>query len=166
MKCNAFQVTGLSILLGCLVATFLPTLSHCGGGYLKRAKIVSCASNLSQLYKLATIYSANHNGEWPTARGESFWLSLAKTTPPLIEADLLSILSCPLMDEECAPGECHYRGPRLPWTQLKPTDPIAADNIGNHGDGYGVLVLLKNGNVLEIGPDNPLWKKCEELLWP
>lgn len=154
------EVFILVILIGVLCALFVPAIP-CGG----HRKSVSCANNLMQLYRLGTIYAATHQKEWPAASGEDLWLSFTRTKPPLIEPEHRSILSCPVLGED-DPGETHYRGPRLPFKGLQSGDPLGADKPGNHGEGYGGNVLLKDGSVRETNVGEPLWKKCVDVLRP
>src|SRR5438046_848896 len=106
------EILVIIVVIGILAGLLLP---HGNGGHLQRARMTSCAHNMVQLYKVAALYSSSHKGEWPTAKGEEFWLSLTRTIPPLIEPDQREILACPVRDEELQPGETHYRGPRVPW---------------------------------------------------
>lgn len=164
---NPVRFLVLCILLGCLVALLIPA-GHCVGGCggSKRPRVATCANNLRQLYILATVYASQHKGQWPGIDGEDSWVCLTKGAPPLIDSDHTDILSCPVLGEDCEPGRTHYRGPRVPFSKLQPTDPIAADQEGNHGDGETINVLLKNGMLVEVGPADPLWKKCRDLLRP
>ena len=75
------------------------------------------------------------------------------------------VLVCQVRTEDgltCA----DYRRLVAPWNELRPSDPVAADRVGNHSPGEPLHVLLKDGSVLELGPDDPLWKRCGELLGP
>src|SRR5574341_1411621 len=123
------EVLVIIVVIGILASLLLPSI----GGGCRPNRTIACASNLQQLYKLGTVYASSHKGAWPDATGEDLWLSFTRTIPPLIEADHVSLLSCPLRDEEAAAGECHYRGPRRPWAKLGPNDVLAADREGNHG---------------------------------
>ena len=154
------EVFVLVVVIGILAALALPPT--CGGG--RTAKRINCQHHLAQLYKLAVVYASSHHGEWPPPGNGPYWLSLTKTTPPLIGPDELEVLACPLREEELAPGTSDYRGPRLPWKQLKASDPVIADRPGNHGEGEKIHVVLKDGAVLEVGPDDPLWKRCQDVL--
>lgn len=164
MRCNLPKTIALSVLLALLIGLLLPAFLSCGG--TRRLRSTACARNLSQMHTLMAAYSAAYKGESPRGTGESFWLSLSETTPPLVPHDYPGLFACPRLEEDCPPRKTHYRGPRLPWSQLKPSDPIAADKPGNHGDDEGGCVLLKNGDVLEVGRDDPLWKRCAEVLAP
>ena len=153
------EVFILVIVIGILAALFIPPT--CGDGLR-----TNCSANLGQLYKVGTIYASMHKGEWPGIAGDELWLSFTRTTPPLIEEEHRAILACRVQGEECAPGETHYRGPRVPWKQLRPGEPLAADKPGNHGDDYGGNVLFKDGSVHEAALRDPLWQQCAEKLRP
>ena len=149
------------VVIGLLAALLLPSGRH---GHCNRSQF--CKSNLLQLYTVGTIHAAQHKGQRAEPKGENYWFSFTKTTPPLIGADHRSILACPVRDEELESGQCDYRGPIVPWKQLKPTDPIAADRPGNHGPGEPVYVLFKDGRVMEVALDDPRWKQWDQLLEP
>jgi len=157
------EVLAVIIVIMLLSALLLPPM--CGSG-LRKAKQTACASNLQQLYQLGTVYASTHKGEWPKSTGEDLWLSFTKTVPPLVRPDELLIFACPVRGEDPEPGECQYLGPRIPWNQLKPGDPLAADKEGNHGEEYGGNVLFKDGSVMEYGSSDARWKKCREVLSP
>lgn len=157
------EVFMIVVVIGVLVALFVPWI---GGGGHPCVRTINCANNLRQLYKLGTVFAASHKGEWPSAKGADFWLYLTRTKPPLIEEEWMEIFACPIRDETLNPGETDYLGPLIPWSQLKPSDPIAADKPGNHGPNENINVLLKDGSVLEIGPDDPFWKKYANVLGP
>ncbi|HLJ77212.1 MAG TPA: hypothetical protein VKT75_07355 [Acidobacteriaceae bacterium] len=84
------------------------------------------------------------------------WLSFANTSPPLIPAEELAVLACPVRGE-WEPGGCDYLGPKTPYTQLKPGDALAADKPGNHGEGHAGNILLRDGTVREIEDSDPIW---------
>jgi len=151
------EILTIVVVIG-IIAVLLPPPGH---GHLRRAKVTSCAHNMAQLSKLASVASAK---EPAFTLGKEGWLSLSRMKPPLIEAEMRTIFACPVRDEDLASEECDYRGPRVPFSTLSASDPVAADKQGNHGDGKSINVLLKNGSVLEIGPDDPLWKRCNEVL--
>lgn len=155
------EVFILVILIGLVTALFVPAI-RCGG----HRKGATCANNLSQLYKLGTLYASMHQKAWPEAHGEDLWLSFTRTKPPLIEPVHPLILGCPVLGEECRPGETHYRGPRQPFKGLQAGDPLGADKPDNHGSAYGGNVLFKDGSVRETASHEPLWKKCADALRP
>jgi type II secretory pathway pseudopilin PulG len=155
------EVLVIIIVIGIVAALILPSFG--GDGHCSR--MLACQSNLQQLYKLGTVYATMHKGEWPKAHGSDFWIAFSKTTPPLIEPEAREVLTCPLRDD-ASPGDCHYRGPRIPFSQLDSQDPIVADLEGNHGEGEPINVVLKDGSVFDEAPGDTLWKKCRELLRP
>lgn len=55
-----------------------------------------------------------------------------------------------------------YRGPARSISGLAATDPYVADRPGNHGPDRGGNVLLLNGEIHEVAPDHPLWRRAEE----
>jgi type II secretory pathway pseudopilin PulG len=150
-------VVVIAILAGLIVPPF------CGEG-MRRAKATNCAHNLGQLYKLGTVYASTHKGEWPSETGDDLWLSFTKTVPPLIDATTIEILACPVLGEEIRPGETHYRGPQLPWSKLKSSDPLGGDKVGNHGDGVGGNVLYKDGSVMELDVQELHRRESDGLL--
>jgi hypothetical protein len=155
------ELVVMVVVIGILTALFLPLTCHPGHG---GSKLVSCANNLRQLHTLGTIYASTHQGDWRSETGEALWLSFTRTVPPLIEADWVEILACPLRGEEPGPGETHYRGPRVPWGKLKSPDPLGGDKVGNHGDGRGGNVLYKDGSVTELDPQDLRWRQGEDVL--
>lgn len=156
------EVLVIIVVLGILVVLFVPPI--CDHGQILRAKMASCANNLVQLKKLGNAYAASHNGHWPEPQRENYWVSFTKLKPPLIDQDHLEILSCPVRGEVLGPDECDFLGPTVPWSQLGASDPVAACRAGNHGEGYPMQVLLKDGSVMEAKPGDPLWERCEALL--
>ena len=143
------------VILGVLAGLLLPVIGHA----LFRAKVTTCQSNLSQLYKLGTIYSSTRKGNWPSAKGEELWLSLRKAVPPLIEAEHASLLHCKVTtgDEELGPDETNYRGPLVSFAKVGAVDPLGADKPCNHGEQYGGCVLYKDGRIDELPLDDPKW---------
>ena len=137
----------LEIILTVFVFAVLSTL-FIPTGRLVTPRRTACAHNLMQLYKLGTVYSSTHKGEWPDVSGEELWLSFTKTTPPLIAPEYIDLLACPLRDEECEPGRTHYFGPKVPYKKLGYDEPLGGDKPGNHGEEGG-YVLFKDGRVEE-----------------
>ena len=149
-------------IIGILSSILLPAIVTS----MNTAKIAACASNQNQLYKLGTIYATSHKGRWPSARGEELWLSLKRMVPPLIEADHVDILACPRHGEELGPDETHFRGPALTWSKIGAADPIGADKEGNHGEGAGGNVLLRDGSVSQFEKIDQKWVDCATKLAP
>jgi hypothetical protein len=144
---SLLEVCVIVIVISILAALLVPGLHEPGIGHPRR---VACANNLMQLYKLGTVYSSTHKGQWPDLSGDELWLSFTKTTPPLIPPEYAEILACPWREEDCAPGQTDFFGPRVPWKKLGPGDPLGGDKPGNHGEQEGGFVLFKDGRVEEV----------------
>ncbi len=154
---------GIAILV---VLTILGALLiPCTGG-MRNGRSHTCANNLRSLHQVLHVYLAECRGRFPEERGAAFWLALAETKPPLIDPSSQEIYFCVLKGEIGGPGETDYRGPADPPTNYTSEDPIGADKEGNHGEGRGGNVLLKNGSVQEVGPDDRLWVRCRTKLAP
>jgi prepilin-type N-terminal cleavage/methylation domain-containing protein len=150
------------VIIGILAALLLPAIAHA----IFRARVTDCASHLSQLYKLGTTYAAAHRGKWPNAQGEELWLHLAKANPPLIEANQIELLFCPVKGEDPIGDATDYRGPACAVQKLQSGDPMGADKAGNHGYKYGGNVLRMDGGVIECPLDDPFWEVCSQKLAP
>ena len=155
------EVLAILVVIAILGTLLLPLC--CG---VRPARRASCQNNLHHLHVLGTVYAKSHHSEWPKATGKSLWLSFRTMTPPLIEPDHAAILHCDVQDHDLGPDQTNYRGPRVPFTDLKGNEPLAADAEGNHGEGEGFYVLFKNGSVQNASPGDALWKKCRETLSP
>jgi len=143
------------VIISVLAGLLIPVISH----VLFRGRVVTCQNNLSQLYKLGTVYSSSRRGNWPSAKGEELWLSLRKAVPPLIAKEHAAILHCKvtMADGELGPDETNYRGPVVSFARLDAVDPLGADKAGNHGEQYGGNVLYTDGRVEELPLDDPNW---------
>lgn len=150
------------VIIGILAALLLPAIAHA----LFRARVADCGNHLSQLYKLGTTYAAAHRGHWPKFQGEELWIQLSKCSPPLIEANQIEILFCPVKDEEVIGDATDYRGPACPFPKVQGGDPLGADKAGNHGYKYGGNVLRPDGGVQEFSLDEPYWELCSQKLAP
>lgn len=150
------------VIIGVLASLLLPVITH----VIFRAKVTTCTNNLSQLYKLGTVYSTTHKGSWPSDKGEDLWLSLRRMVPPLIEADHAAILHCKVMDPELGDEETNYRGPLGPFSRVGAVDPVGADKPDNHGEQYGGNVLFKDGRVEEFEKSHLKWQDCATKLSP
>lgn len=149
-------------LLGIALAIVAPIATHSGCGRPQK-----CASNLAQLYRMATLYASCNQGRWPISKAENFCFALARMTPPNIEAGVREGLpACPVRDEPLDPDGCDYLGPTIPWNQPAGLDAVLADKPFNHGPLQSINVVLKNGAVNEALPDEPLWKRCIEVFGP
>ncbi len=150
------------VIIGILASLLLPAIAHA----IRMAHTTACGNNLKQLYSMGTLYSSGHKGQWPLETGEALWLKFQKMQPPLLEADLKEIYFCHVKAEPGDLGETDYRGPSGNVNHGKAGDPIGADKVGNHGDGYGGNVLRKAGDVQNLELDDPLWTLCAEKLIP
>lgn len=150
------------VIIAILAGLLLPAVA----GVLDSARVANCANNLRQLYQLGNLRATSRKGHWPKERGEELWLSFARSRPPLLEDDHLETLRCPVLGEPFEDGVCDYRGPKDPVVRLRPVDPVGADKAGNHGERRGGNVVLRDGSVTEVGPDEKLWLDCESKLSP
>ncbi len=126
------------------------------------AKEKICADNLRQLWVLETTYMGQFGGRtqsMPDASGPEFWLALTKTQPALIEESELGALVCPLSGKQAKPGFTTYRGPARWIARLQGDDPVGCCEPGHHPDGT-ITVLKKNGDVVTVGPDDPVFKRA------
>jgi prepilin-type N-terminal cleavage/methylation domain-containing protein len=150
------------VIIGILASLLLPAIGHA----IRMAHTAACANNLKQLYSMGTIYASGHKGQWPLETGEELWLKFQKMQPPLLEADLKEIYFCHVLAQPRDLGETDYRGPTSNVNHGRTGDPIGADKVGNHGDGYGGNVLRKAGDVQTVDLDDPLWALSAEKLTP
>ena len=149
------------VIIGILAALLLPAIAKA----IRRARVTSCANNLSQLWKMQTVYMSQFGGphkQMPTLTGTAFWHALTTTQPPLIDATVNDIFLCPVLGSS-ANGEYDYGGPAKKVNQLGDGEPVGADLAENHMEGSSDEgsgnVLRKSGDVLEItGPD---WAKLK-----
>jgi len=146
------EIVVLFVVIGILATLLIPRICPPNCPHAT----VHCSSNLRQLYQLGALYASTHQGKWPDATGSALWLSFAKTSPPLIPSEELEVLLCPVRGESEL-GQCDYLGPSKPVSQLKPGDALAADKPGNHGEGYGGNVLLRDGSIAEYESLHPIW---------
>jgi hypothetical protein len=151
----SFEVFGTVFVVGVLAALVLPPTC---GGHIRGQ--VRCAHNLAELYRLAST-----GGDAAALVTSGGWRSLTHTTPMLIAPEEQEVLICPLR-KDSEPGDCDYRCSRVPFSKLGPSDPVAADRPGNHGNGMSINVLFKDGSVMEVDLDDPRWKRWNELLGP
>jgi prepilin-type N-terminal cleavage/methylation domain-containing protein len=156
------------VIIGVLAALLIPAIAKA----LHRSKVSSCASNLSQLYKLQNVYMSKFGGPqryMPFEQGMAFWEKLAKVQPPLLDFTQLDLLKCPLYDEpevegdqEQRQGLCHYYGPVSNINRAAEGIPIGCDAYENHGGtppgSNGGNILRKSGDVVE--DNGELWNAC------
>lgn len=150
------------VIIGILASLLLPVITH----VLFRAKVTTCINNQRELYRLGTVYSSSHKGNWPSAKAEELWLSLRRLVPPLIAEEQAAILHCSVLEHELGPDETNYRGPIATFGRTGVTDPLGADKPGNHGDAHGGCVLFKDGSVQEYELDHLKWQECATKLSP
>ncbi len=123
------------------------------------ARTITCANNLSQLWKSAYIYMVRFGGShklMPVETGDAFWLKLSSPGTPVIHGELIEIYQCPVENND--DKGCDYRGPATNVNKHKDGDPVGADVDGNHGIGKGGNVLRKSGDVQTVSADTSLWK--------
>jgi hypothetical protein len=111
------------------------------------SKRVECANNLSQLWKLQSLYASRFGGRtksMPERPGGEFWLELSRTKPPL--ADSPDHFRCPVRGSHAT---CDYLGPAGRVNSLADGVPVGSDQPGNHGAGAGGNVLRTSGDVVD-----------------
>ena len=147
--------------LGLVLAALTLALFH---GYMMKHKLVNCANNLGQLWKMQQIYSVQfgERKEMSPRTGEDFWLHLAQTDPPLIDREMMEIFQCPTRRRH---ERCDYRGPAGPVKELGPEDPVGADKQVHSRDRTG-NVLFKNADVREVEESDAAWKELDSCLKP
>jgi prepilin-type N-terminal cleavage/methylation domain-containing protein len=148
------------VIIGILAALLLPAIAKA----IRRARVTSCANNLSQLWKMQNVYMSQFGGRMkamPTLQGTAFWDALTKTQPPLIDSTMLDIFLCPVKGDS-PQGDYDYNGPAKPVSRLADGDMVGSDDRESHKEGASDEgsgnVLRKSGDVLEVsGPD---WSKA------
>lgn len=149
---TCLEIIVVVAVLAVLAGLLLPT----GTNSIRNAKTTQCCNHLAQLWKMQYNYSAQFGGKqkrMPAETGDAFWLTLSRPPTVLIDSTLMEIYSCPL---EGAEDGCDYRGPAEDVNQYGDRDPVGADVDGNHGESGG-NVLRKSGDVVTVGPEDPLW---------
>jgi prepilin-type N-terminal cleavage/methylation domain-containing protein len=150
------------VIISILAGLLLPVITY----VIHRARVANCAHNLKQLYAVGQVYATSHKGSWPSARGEELWMSFQNGRPPLLEEKHVEICLCPVRQNADRRGETDYRGPLLHASKYRAVDPIGGDKPGNHGEDQGGNVLLNDGSVHEVGPDEAVWQDCLTKLSP
>ena len=133
---------------------------------MKRAATTSCMNNLSQLWKMQSVYASRFGGpmkQMSDQTGREFWRALTTTQPPLIDASVNDVFLCPVKGDS-SEGAIDYRGPVRAVRFLIDDDPVGADEPGNHDAGEGGNLLRKSGDVVELR--EPEWSKQAPLLKP
>lgn len=158
---SLLEIIVVIVVIGILASLLLPA-RHPPGGC---GTVTHCANNLQELYALGKVYASQHQGQWPDTAKNGFWRALTESQPPLIPREEMEILLCPVKGEP-EDGGCDYRMTKVPWKDLAPNDPVLADKPDNHGENYAINVVLKNGDVVQAEPGDPLRKRCAEILAP
>lgn len=149
---SAVMVAGIG------AALMLPAITRA----TSQAKVTSCMNNLSQLWKMQNIYMSQFGGrlkKMPSETGSAFWLALSKTEPPLIDPLNFDIYVCPVVGFPPPGTETSYLGPKQEVGTLKAGDIVGCCAPGNHPDG-SITVLMNTGDVLKVGPGDPLFFKA------
>jgi prepilin-type N-terminal cleavage/methylation domain-containing protein len=145
------------VIIGILAALLLPAIARA----IRRARVTSCANNLSQLWKMQNVYMSQFGGRMksmPKDTGAAFWQALSTTTPPLIDPTVADIYCCPVLGNDPAAGACDYWGPGDVVNRLGDGDVVGCDDPINHNEGGGTSnggnVLRKSGDVIEVPGDD------------
>ncbi|HEX7899391.1 MAG TPA: type II secretion system protein [Planctomycetota bacterium] len=150
------------VIISILAGLLLPIIT----GALHTARVANCAHHLKQLYATGHLYATSHKGMWPATRGEELWVSFQNGRPPALEEKHAEICLCPVKQDPDRRGETDFRGPLLSQAKYRAVDPIGADKEGNHGEGKGINVLLNDGSVHEMNPEEAVWQDCLTKLSP
>ena len=148
------------VIIGILIALLLPAI----GKAIWEAKVSSCASNLSQLWKMQNIYMSRFGGSsksMPPFVGGEFWRALENTKPPLIDATGAEIFLCPARGEGVV-GDLEYWGPGKRIPRLNDSEPVGSDAMGedpNHRE-EGCNMLRKSADVIRVTAEE--WATLEE----
>ncbi len=139
------------VIIGILAALLLPAIARA----IRRARVTSCANNLSQLWKMQNVYMSQFGGRMksmPKDTGSAFWQALTTTTPALIDPTVVDIYICPVLGAS-EPPACDYWGPGDVVNKLGDGDVVGCDDPTNHNEGGGTSaggnVLRKSGDVVE-----------------
>ncbi len=140
------------VIIGILAALLLPAIARA----IRRARVTSCANNLSQLWKMQNVYMSQFGGRMksmPKDTGSAFWQALTTTQPPLIDASVTEIFICPVLGAS-EPPACDYYGPGDVINKLADGDVVGCDDPANHNEGgstsNGGNVIRKSGDVVEV----------------
>jgi prepilin-type N-terminal cleavage/methylation domain-containing protein len=150
------------VIIGILAGLLLPVIT----GALHGTRVANCAHHLKQLYAIGQTYAASRKGAWPKTRGEELWVSFQTGQPPLLEERHRDVCLCPVKQDPDRVGETDYRGPLLPQAKYRAVDPIGADKPGNHGEGRSINVLLNDGSVHDVSPEEAVFQDCLTKLSP
>ncbi len=147
----------VAILLPCLAATALPTLSAAH----REDRAGRCATHLATLWQAQHAYMIQFGGSsktMPSETGDAFWLKLTKTEPPLVPPKDHRLLQCPVEDVD--DDGCDFRGPAFDVNMMGDGDIVGADVDGNHGVGRGGTILRKSGDVGRVLESDRLWESA------
>ncbi|MGH9024275.1 MAG: type II secretion system protein, partial [Acidimicrobiia bacterium] len=153
------------VIIGILAALLLPAIARA----IRRARVTSCANNLSQLWKMQNVYMSQFGGRMkvmPTVTGTAFWNALQTTQPPLIDPSVADIYLCSVKGDG-VPGDIDYFGPGISVNRLGDGDPVGCDDPQNHSGGGGASadeggnVLRKSGDVVEASGKD--WSDMQQL---
>jgi len=150
------------VIISILAGLLLPVIQH----VIHRTRVANCAHNLKQLYMTGQNYAAAHRGNWPAARGAELWMSFQNGRPPYLEEKHREICLCPVKQDPDRLGETDYRCPLLPHSKYRAVDVIGGDKPENHGEGQGGNLLLNDGSVHEVNPDEAVWQDALTKLSP
>ena len=160
---------GCMVIPGILAAILLPAFVRA----TERAKITSCANNLSQLWKMQNIYMSQSGGrerQMPIQTGSDFWAHLKNTPTPLIDPSNADIYLCPVLGAGTVGIDLQYYGPGKRVSLLGPGEPVGSDDmkgdlngvgIPNHGD-LGGNIIRKSGDVIELSHED--WRDLSNSI--
>ena len=157
------EILVVVVVIGILIAVLLSSIS--GPGH-RRAKVVSCSNNLSQMWKMADIYRVQFGGPeraMPEAVGGAFWRALENTVPPLIDTTSVETFLCPVKGDGMI-GDLEYWGPGKQVSLLNDMEPVGCDIMGatpNHRE-EGCNLLRKSSDVLEISRQD--WANLDQAI--
>src|SRR5437867_3717862 len=119
------------VIIGILAALLLPAIAKA----IRQARVTACTNNLSQLWKMQTVFMARSSKkQMPADTGSAFWRALTTGQPPLVDATVNDIFLCPVKGDSVS-GECDYGGPARKVNLLADGEPVGADLLENHREG-------------------------------
>lgn len=124
-----------------------------------------CANNLKQLYMMQSNYCVQFGGPrklMPDSTGKDFWLTLSRTTPPLIDSSRLDVYLCPASGDDGGIGVCTYWGPAADVNRYADGDPVGM--CDDEGHGGKVILLRKSGDVATVDRNAPLYQQALKKL--
>ena len=164
MRFTLRELFAILIVAAALSALLVPAVSRAR----RDSNSSRCASHLVALGRALHEYAVRLGNDdrlrYPPMRGGALWLSLVRTSPPLVEPGALvcpsdrrgwTTVSLPLV----------YRGPATDPARLAGADPLGADGEAWHSP-FPSNVLLKRGDVRSVAADDPLWRAAERTTAP